>query len=304
MKKSPSAVGSMTFSGTSPTRDTGITQLLEGLSSPDAQPAWEVFLLQYSAILYQSVQASMQDADEIADCFVYACEQLAKDDFRRLLRFKPDGAASFTTWLRVVARNLCFDWQRKVHGRPRPFKSVQGLSALELAAYHSRYERRLSRDETLEGLRANWPATKMDDLIEMENRIENFLNPLQRWILNTRQQGRVEITSWSDSEDSEPVTAELIDPAPNPEAIVLDDQQRTTLHECLAVLSDEERLVVRLRFDEELSLKEISRLIGLGDPQRVHRLLSAILHKLHEAMGNMRERKTGDHVREIREKRK
>jgi RNA polymerase sigma factor (sigma-70 family) len=211
------------------------------------------------------------------------------------------GAASFTTWLRVVARNLCFDWHRKVHGRPRPFKSLLGLSALELEVYHCRYERRLSRDETLERLRANWPTTKMDDLIDMELRIENFLNPLQRWILNTRQQGNVVTTSWSDGEDSELVTAELIDPAPSPEAIVLDEQQRTRLHECVAALSDDERLMVRLRFDEELSLEEISRLTGLGDPQRVHRRLAAILQKLFTAMGNRKERKTGDRVREIRQ---
>jgi DNA-directed RNA polymerase specialized sigma subunit len=44
-------------------------------------------------------------------------------------------------------------------------------------------------------------------------------------------------------------------------------------------------LILRLRFDDELSLDEISQLAGLGDAQRVHRRLTSILEKLRSAVG-------------------
>jgi DNA-directed RNA polymerase specialized sigma subunit, sigma24 homolog len=107
--------------------DSGATALLNGLRSTHAQEAWQDFLLQFGDTLYQVAGISTRNEEEAADCFVFVCEKLAENAYRRLLCFKPAGTASFSTWLRVVAKNLCFDWQRKVHGRPRPFKSLRGL---------------------------------------------------------------------------------------------------------------------------------------------------------------------------------
>ena len=101
--------------------------LLERLRSTDSHAGWEEFLISYSPVLYQTIRAFTREEDDASDCFVFICEQLAKNSFRRLLQFDTNGTASFTTWLRVVARNLCFDWHRKKHGRFRPFKSIQNL---------------------------------------------------------------------------------------------------------------------------------------------------------------------------------
>ena len=134
-----------------------IAQVLVQLRSANPQGAWEQFLLQYGRVLYQAVRTSTRDEEAAADCFVFVSEKLAEKGYRRLLRFKPEGAASFVTWLRVVARNLSFDWQRKVYGRPRPFKFLEGLPALDLAVYQCRYERGLSVEDTLRHLSASWP---------------------------------------------------------------------------------------------------------------------------------------------------
>src|SRR5262249_48301488 len=110
MRKPSSNICSAEPPGTSRTDLSKIAQLLEQLRSPNAQAGWEQFLLQYSGVLYQVLHAFTRDDDEAADCFVYSCEQLAKNGFRRLRRFKLDGTASFATWLRVVTRNLWYDW--------------------------------------------------------------------------------------------------------------------------------------------------------------------------------------------------
>jgi len=113
--------------------DRAIAPLLEGLRSSNASDAWVEFLQWYGPVLYQAARTHTSSQDVAAECYVYICEQLAHNRFKRLLKFNPKGRASFTTWLRVVVRNLCFDWQRSQSGRHRPFKSLAGLSPLELS---------------------------------------------------------------------------------------------------------------------------------------------------------------------------
>jgi len=43
--------------------------------------------------------------------------------------------------------------------------------------------------------------------------------------------------------------------------------------------------VLQFRFERDLSLEEVARLCGLGDGQRVHRKLTAVLKKLRSLMG-------------------
>jgi len=68
--------------------------------------------------------------------------------------------------------------------------------------------------------------------------------------------------------------------------MAVDRQQRARLHKSVGLLPPIERLIVHLRFQEELSLSEIAGLTGLGDAQRVHRRIAAILQKLRVAMGD------------------
>jgi RNA polymerase sigma factor (sigma-70 family) len=281
-----------------PSPDIGL--LLGRLRSPEAQAAWAEFLLQHSAILYQAVHTFTRDEDKAGDCFVFICEQLARNDFRRLLQFKSDGPASFSTWLQVVARNLCYDWHRKKHGRLRPFKSTQSFSPLEHEVYRCRYERGLSREETLQQLLATWPTVKLDELADIETRIENSLSSRQHWLLSAWKQ-RESPQSISDTEqEAREETPATVDTGPDPEAIAVDSQQQARLQRCVGLLLPTERLIVQLRFEDELSLDEIARLTGLGDAQRVHRRLTAILQKLRVSMDARSAAKIGGRVREIR----
>jgi RNA polymerase sigma factor (sigma-70 family) len=241
-----------------------VAALLDRLRSSDPLSAWSDFLQQYSPILYQSARACTRDEDDAADYFLYICEQLAKSSFHRLLLFRPDGGASFATWLRVVARNLCFDCHRKKHGRPRPFKSVQNFSPLELEVYRCRQERGLSQQQTLEELRKTAPGVSLSELSDMESRIENSLSPRQHWILSARSQSRSNPTTLVAGQDDGESTVDVADSGPNPETIILEQQLQAKVQKCVSSLPRDERLLVQLRFEEGLSLEEIARLTGLG----------------------------------------
>ena len=133
--------------------DPSVATLQEGLRSSNGLAAWEFFLEVYSPVLYQIAAACSDDEDDAADCYLHICEQLSRNGFHRLLKFKPEGSARFTTWLRVVGRNLCYDWHRSHKGRRRPFKLLRFLSELDRGVYDCRFERRLSEEETLDQLR-------------------------------------------------------------------------------------------------------------------------------------------------------
>jgi len=104
-----------------------IASMLEALGSPDPGGAWSGFLDTYSPLILQVVRLHEKDADPVADCFLFVCEQLNANRCRRLRSFQLDGPASFETWLRAVVRNLCVDWHRNRFGRKGAFRSIASL---------------------------------------------------------------------------------------------------------------------------------------------------------------------------------
>jgi RNA polymerase sigma factor (sigma-70 family) len=263
-----------------------VAALLDRLRSVDAPAAWEEFLREYSQILYQTARFYTFDPDAAADCYLSICQHLAANSFRRLLKFNPEGKASFTTWLRVVARNVCLDWHRSQSGRRRALKALQSLSQLECEVYDCRFEHGLSEEETLQRLHPLFPDLSRDQLGAIELRIERSLTSRQRWTQNTRQ--KLPLTTqvtllasdgWGES------STEIADTRSNQESVIATQEQEACLKKCVASLSADERLLLQLRFEEDLSLDEIARLTGRGDAQRVHRHIAAVLKKLRTAMG-------------------
>ena len=258
----------------------GIAALLDALRSSNPRGAWEGFLESYSPVLYQTARARTLDEDAAADCYLHICEQLARNRFRRLLKFKLEGRASFITWLRVVARNLCFDWHRSRSGRHRPFKSLQHLSQLELEVYNCRFNRGFSQEETLQQLESAFPGVSLSELAVIDGRLHSSLNSRQHWILSTRKQLSFAVVGGEGKEQS----IDVADPRPDQETLVVGRQQQAQLEKCVASLSTHERLILQLRFGEDLSLAEIAHLTGLEDAQRVHRQIGAILKRLRAVM--------------------
>ena len=263
--------------------DRAIAVLLEGLHSSNACDAWVEFLESYGPVLYQTARAYTSNQDAAADCYVYMCDELARNRCRRLLKFNPKGRASFTTWLRVVARNLCFDWHRGQSGRHRLFKSLQDLSPLEIEIYRWRFAQGASRDETLQQVASLFPAVDPDEVAAVEERLQNSLSGRQHWILSTRQQSRASTVTVA-GEEEDPGLVDVADSKPNQETVLLTQEQQEQLRKRVALLPADERLLLQLRFEHDLSLDEVARLTGLGDGQRVHRKLTAVLKKLRSVM--------------------
>lgn len=256
-----------------------IEQILEQLSSRHADQAWSDFMEEYSATIYQVICHFEPDSEKASDCFQFVCEQLIVSRFKRLRKFKIDGSAKFSTWLRAVVRNLCIDWHRKETGRPRPFKSISKLSAFDQQVFQLLYERGVSTDEGLRLLMAAYPNVTEESLAQSRRRIEEGLTKQQRWLLNTRA---ARSRGGSVAVDLEEIHASVPDPRANPEAEAAIKERYRHLMKKLKRLSDQDRLIVHLRFEQDLTLDQIAKLLQLGNAQRVDRQIKQILWQLRE----------------------
>jgi RNA polymerase sigma factor (sigma-70 family) len=254
-----------------------IHDLLERLASGQADGAWTEFLHQFSPLIMQVVRRYETDQERASDCYLYACGALSDDAFQRLRRFQPDGSARFATWLSAVVSNLCIDWTRKQRGRPRLSLAIAGLPELEQLVYRHMFVRGLSRDECLNALQTRFPELTGQRLSEINSRLFALLTPQQRWQLSTRRAATHPLRYNVPTDDDEPAV-DVEDPGPTPDEIAGSDQARASLRAALA------RLPPQLRYQHDLTLSEVARLMRLGNPVGAHRQIQAALKALTKLM--------------------
>jgi len=269
--------------------DSEIGGILRELGSPESEGGWTAFLDRFSPFILQVVKLFEREPDLLADCFLYVCEQLSQSRFRRLRGFRADGRASFTTWLRAVVRNLCLDWHRKEFGRHRVFENVAPLNPLERSVFSAVYERGLSEDEALAALRVDQPELTPAEFDESLKRLRQVLTPRQLWLLGARRP-KVESLSGESGEEGRAEDREIPDTKPNPESLALAEERRRALERALAKLSSSEGLLLRLRFEQGLKLREVADLLGLKDAQTADRRVREVLDKLRRELSPEPER--------------
>ncbi len=79
--------------------------------------------------------------------------------------------------------------------------------------------------------------------------------------------------------------SEPADPAPDPEALVALRETHEHVSAALASLNDSDRLLVRLRYQEGLTLQQVAKLVGLKNAQTADRRLREIIDHLRQALG-------------------
>jgi RNA polymerase sigma factor (sigma-70 family) len=261
--------------------DPFIASMLSALSSAERQLAWCAFLDRYSALIYHVVRSFDRDPDRSGDCFLFICEQLSANDSRRLRKFDLAGRASFSTWLCAVVRNLCLDWHRKEHGRRRVFGSVARRSAMDQLLFQTVFRRGLSAEEAREELSRRGVELSFAAVEERICDIRRCLSSRQLWLLSS---GKAMLDSL-DREEEGTHSVEPADPAPDPESLVALRETHQHVSAALASLTDSDRLLIRLRYQEGLTLQQVARLVGLKDVQTADRRLRDIIDHLRQALG-------------------
>jgi RNA polymerase sigma factor (sigma-70 family) len=261
--------------------DPFIASMLSALSSTERQSAWCAFLERYSGLIYHVVLSFDRDADRSGNSFLYVCEQLSANDFRRLRKFDVGGRATFSTWLCAVVRNLCLDWHRKEHGRYRAFGSIARRGATDQLLFEVVFRRGLSAEDAREELSRGGIELSFAAVEERIWNLRRCLSSRQLWLLSS---GNTVLDSIDGEEEGNSV-AEPADPAPDPETLASLRETHRHVSAALTSLSDSDRLLVRLRYQEGLTLRQVARLVGLKDAQTADRRLRDIIDHLRQALG-------------------
>lgn len=268
--------------------DETVTELLERLSSGSAGDAWSEFLARYSPLIIHVIRRHDTDHDRATECFRYVCGALGDDGFHRLLSFRADGPARFKTWLMAVVSNLCVDWRRKQSGRIRPARSVMHLPDLDQQVYHCIYVQRMSRAQCLQELMPRFSELTDAKVSEINARLFALLTPQQRWQLSARTSARRPVVRGVTPEGDDPAW-QVAEPGPGPEDLIEESQERRQLEDALARLPARQRLLLRLRYEQDLTLSEVARLTKQPDPFRANREIQAALKALAELMSAARD---------------
>ena len=263
--------------------DRQATVLLRRFRSSHAREAWVEFLHSYSTQVLQIIRWFERDPDGVAECYLFVCQQLSRKNFLRLRRFRPEGPASFVTWLRAVVRNLCLDWERKQSGRRHVFRSIERLAHRDREVFHCLYERGLSAEQTFLELGGRFPGISGEEIAESSNRIEQSLTPGQRHLIASNRP-RFEPLEPSAQGNDHHAPTQIPNGTPTPEALASLQEQKARLTRELTNLTARDRTLLRLRFEHELTLEQIGRVTRLGSPQTVDRRIKEILGRLKEAI--------------------
>ncbi len=84
----------------------------------------------------------------------------------------------------------------------------------------------------------------------------------------------------------EQAALQTVESQPQVDAIVEAEQNREKLEKAMSQLSSDERLLLRLRYLQGLTLQEVARLMQLNDLHQVRRRLERAVAKLSDFMSN------------------
>jgi len=258
-----------------------VSEWFPALLVKDEEQGWDEFLDDFAPVILQVVNHFVRDQDEIHDCFVFACEKLKQDNLKKIRRFDENGPATFATWLRAVVRNLCLDWYRQQFGRPRLYRSITRLPGPEREIFRCIHMRGLSESEAFHTVEALYPALTRSRFADCLVRIEKALSHRQSWLLATSTAKTVSL-SGPQSEFGGSKEVEIPDLNQDPELEASRSEYLAALRSALGHVSKQERLLIRLRFEQELTLEQIARLTRLGNPRTIQILLQKAVAAMRE----------------------
>lgn len=196
-----------------------LMRLLTATTARQRESAWEDFVREYSALLLNVARSLGGSADDVMDRYVHVLEGLRCDTHRKLRSYSAQPQATFTTWLALVARNLCHDHHRQRYGRRQ-----SGMA---------------------EAVAASATRRRLIDLVAVE--LESI---------------------------------EVADGGVSPELRLRAKELRRALGAALNCLEPHERLLVRLRFEDGLSVPQVARITGYANVFALYRKLDRILAHL------------------------
>ena len=247
--------------------------------------AWTLFVDRYADFILTHLLRIGFDYDQAMDRFVYVCEKLCEDDFRRLKSVRYAGSrGELVPWLRTVVNNLCVNWICSTEGRKRLLKPIARLPELEQQIFQLYFWKALTPSEISEYLRLSGSSTlEVGDILEALERIFACLSTKKLWRLLSNLARRRGTVSLDEVDEDAGTRLDVADERPNPEQLLLARETDAVLRRALDSLLASERLIIQLRYEERMELNDIAKVLGVSASE-VKRWLKSGLARLNQAL--------------------
>ena len=240
--------------------------------SPAASPPEDLFLdhlpLVERAIGFtcRRYRLSGEEAEELA---AEVKARMVEDDYAVIRKFQ--GQSSLSTYLTTVVQRLFLDRLRARKGRPRPSAAARRLGAVAIRLERLLYWDGFSFDEACRILQENHGV----DVSWQE--LEEVAGHLPPRVIERRHEG-----------GDEP--AHLAGAVERPdEAVLAREREREAesaveaLEGALAALDAEDRLILRMRFEDDFTVADVARALSL--PQKpLYRRIDALKRRLRREL--------------------
>jgi RNA polymerase sigma factor for flagellar operon FliA len=181
-----------------------------------------------------------------------------------------EGRSSLRTYLVTVVQRLFIDRRRREWGKWRPSAEARRLGAVALQLEALLHRDRLSLPEALQALRTNFGVEEAEHVLtamaqRLPARERRIQEPLD-------EPGRPEA-----------FTARAEDPQGLLQSTETASRCQAALEGVVGALAPEDRLVLRMRFEDGLSVADVARILHL-DQKKLYRRLEGILATLRRSL--------------------
>ena len=219
---------------------------------------------------------SADDGDEFSS---WARLRLLEDDCAILEKFR--GLSTFKTFLVTVIQRLFLDWRIKEWGKWRPTADARRLGPVAVELERLVLRDHIEFEQAAETLISRGTAVSRDECDRV-------------WGELPRRPSRQR--AGEHALDAVPSSTTVRDSVAVEEQIASADKARTALAGALPALTAQEQLIIRLRFQDGVTVARIAQLIG-EEQKPLYRRIEQILGRLRTTLTNAGV--TADEVRDL-----
>jgi RNA polymerase sigma factor (sigma-70 family) len=246
---------------------------------------WHTFVDRYAGLIYSVIRRQLfaEDEDDVRTAFVDVLEALYRG---KLAEFR--GSSELSTWLIVVSRGKALDHLRHLQGRKKMPQGFEALSPFEQRVFRFHHIEGLGFDAVMHSLRSAGMTASAEMVAHAVLKIESTFD--RRYLRRLESDAKapalgvvsgrmLEFLTHMDIRQEQNDEQEADMPGPDDLA-----GQAQRVRELLGELGDEEREIVRLRFEEGWTAQRIAKERGLRGQRRVYTILDGAIRKLRRKL--------------------
>jgi RNA polymerase sigma factor (sigma-70 family) len=247
-----------------------------------SQPHWERFVERFSGLIYSVIRRQLfaEDEDDVRTVFADVLHDLYHGKLDEY-----EGRSELSTWLIVVARGKALDFLRSRDGRRSLPAAYDDMTPLQQSVFQLFHAEGLPMELVIESLARQGIHAGVEEVADavlaIEERVDrHYLRRLES-SSRARSMGVVSGRALDFLSEMRFRGEQADDSRPDRALEARERAERIEeMKRYLATLSPEEQAILRLRFDENRTAREIAAEMGLGTQRRVYTVIDRALRKL------------------------